>query len=178
MGKINLLWDTIHMILMQQTAASQVSYLLLPAVTDAQSAEKDSIYFNWKRSGKTARKVEGSAIMRSMSCQMTKKFKYSLVVLIFIIIFAIMFKLENKSCKENGLEREEAVANADKRLSYFAKNYEFKNMKLQSSGKSDHDKSWTFSYIDDAKCEVMVDVDSCGATDISGFSAPCLLSKK
>jgi hypothetical protein len=116
--------------------------------------------------------------MRSMSSQISKKYKYFLVLLILIIIGIVLYKFDTKACKDGGFERANAEINANQRLSFFEKNYNFKNMKLQSAEKNDYDNSWNFSYMDDAKCEVAVNVDNCGATDISGFSAPCLSSKK
>jgi hypothetical protein len=109
---------------------------------------------------------------------MKRKVKWILAIVIVVLAIIGVFLQEERRCKKDGFEYKEAELNANKRLNYLAKNYIFENMIIKSTIKSDYDKNWTFAYIDNAKCEVMINVDECGATDVSGVSNSCVSAKK
>jgi hypothetical protein len=116
--------------------------------------------------------------MQSVSNQMNRKIKFILTITIGLLVIFGVYLQEEKRCKKDGVEYKEAELNANKRFNYLAKNYYFDNMIIKSTKKSDDNKNWTFAYIDKAKCEVMINVDECGATDVSGVSNSCVSAKK
>jgi hypothetical protein len=108
--------------------------------------------------------------------RLLKWFAFALGLLALSLIGIYLFDRMAR-CTTNGLAREDALKVANKKL-----NIDFKE---NSSDKFVLDKEqfetdtgvWIFSFRT-KECTVMVDIDSCGASDIGGITESCVRLQK